>query len=55
MTPEEAKKLLNEYDIGFDIEDAMFGDGSHTVQFNIVFDSKAEANEFVEAIKLLIK
>lgn len=55
MTPEEAKKLLSEYDIGFDIEDASFGDGSHTVQFNIVFDSKTEATEFVEAVKLLIQ
>jgi hypothetical protein len=55
MTTDEAKQLLNKYDVGFDIEDSSFGDGSHTVQFNIVFDSKDEATEFVEAIKKCIE
>lgn len=51
MTPEEALNILGENAVDFDIEDAGFGDGAHSVNYKYVFDTKAEAQDFVEAIK----
>lgn len=53
MTKEEAKEIVNIPNLTLDIEDAMFGDGSVTVQIANVFDSKDDAKEFIEALHVL--
>lgn len=54
MTKEEAKAIIAENEIEFDVEDAGMGDGSHTVNYKFLFDSKKEAIQFIEAIKILV-
>ena len=53
MTKEEAKAIIDKHEIEFDVEDAGMGDGSYTVNYKFLFDSKREATQFVEAIKIL--
>ncbi len=55
MTTEEAKEILNEDPLTFEINDAMYGDGSVTISYGFVFDTKQEAEQWIEAIKTLAK
>lgn len=57
MKIKEAKKILTQYDkswFQYELEDSMFGDGSHSIHFNTLYDSKSEAKKVAEAIKALI-
>ncbi len=55
MTSEEAKEILNQDPLTFNIEDSMYGDGSVSVSYGLIFDTKLEAEQWVEAIKTLAK
>jgi len=55
MTIEEAKEIVGIEELTFDVEDAMFGDGSVFITIGNVFDTKQEAEQFLEALKLLCK
>jgi hypothetical protein len=57
MDIKEAVEILNQYPddwFEYELEDAQFGDGSHSIHFNTLFDSKNEAEKVAEAIKILI-
>ena len=53
MTTEDAKKIVDIGNLSFDQEDAGFGDGSVSVRPAKVFDTKEEADLFLEALKFL--
>jgi len=57
MDVKEAVEILNQYPddwFEYELEDAQFGDGSYSINFNTLFDSKNEAKKVAEAIKTLI-
>lgn len=54
MSRDEAIQIIRKYEINFKAEDAMFGDGSHTLHYEYVLDSKKEAEELADAMKLLL-
>lgn len=55
MSNDEAKKIVNIESLTFDVEDSMFGDGSVSITIADVFDTKADAENFLEALKLLCR
>jgi hypothetical protein len=53
MSHEEAKQIVRITERTFDIESSMFGDGSVTITIADVFDTEAEAQKLLEALRLL--
>lgn len=53
----EAEKIISGYDkdwFNIRIEDSMFGDGSHSISFEVLFDSYNEAEKVAEAIQVIL-
>lgn len=55
MTIEEAKAILNEDPLDFYLDDSLYGDGSVSVSYQYIFDTKEEGEKWIEAIKTLAK
>ncbi len=53
MNLEKAKEILLAADITFEISDSCFGDGSVVISSAEVFDTKEEAEEYIQALEFI--
>lgn len=54
MTRQEAWKAIQRHEFDFEIEDACFGDGSQTLNYKYVLDSKNRATKLKNAIECIL-